>query len=388
MHTSQCFSVLDDINSNGKKEILFGGLVTDGSQLHMYENTGDNSYSEIWSYDFRYGDGDLINCKAIADLGDTQGDGAKEFAAGGLKTVVQLGNPWYAVYLIFKFTPENGFQQVAELEKILIDSFGDTTIVAADVDNDGKKEIIRAVENPNSGDSVSIFKNQGNYQFNSVWSHTWLRPGTVAQWIDNIGAGDYNNNQKMELLFNEYLNGSVKTTIYESNNGQEVALTPTSAPILTPTFTPIPTVTLSPTLTSTPTPTLTPTPTKTPTPTPTRTPTPTLTPTPTPDIIGPKVTVNNPANGAKVIVKKNVVITADATDDPARYDYNIAKVEFYVNSSLLCSSSHNATTGAGNYGCLWTVPAKPSVKYSLEVRAYDKIGNIGKSIISVTSAIK
>ncbi len=127
----------------------------------------------------------------------------------------------------------------------------------------------------------------------------------------------------------------------------------------------------------TPTLTLTPTP---PPPPPTQTPAPTLTPTPAPDTIPPSVSITSPTNGNTVSTKTTVTITASASDNVG--GTGVAKVEFYVNGVLLCTD----TTAA--YACLWSVPAKPKVTYTLQAKAYDKSGNTSSKSIQVTSSIK
>lgn len=213
IHTSQCFTTLDDIDNDGKKEMIYGGLTPDSSVMHIYENSGDNNFSEVWSYPLLYSDGLRINCGAVVYAGDMDGNGKKEFIVGGLKSAI-IGDLWYAVYYVFEAIADNTFQQVAEFKKS-IDASGDTSINVGDLDGDGKNEVIMTSENVAAQDQVYVFKDSGNHQFSEVWTHTWSRPATVAQWLDSVGVGDHDGDGKPELIFNEYDAGAVTTSIYE-----------------------------------------------------------------------------------------------------------------------------------------------------------------------------
>jgi hypothetical protein len=116
------------------------------------------------------------------------------------------------------------------------------------------------------------------------------------------------------------------------------------------------------------------TPVMTPTATPsaTFTPTPSLTPTLTP--IPLTVTITSPINGSRIKHKTKIAIQASVSDS-----LGITKVQFYVNSSLVC------TKAKGPYTCTWSVPSKIGVKYNILVKAYDVAGNVGTNSIQVTS---
>jgi len=119
--------------------------------------------------------------------------------------------------------------------------------------------------------------------------------------------------------------------------------------------------------------TATPTPTPTSTPTPTPVP-PTPTPTSTPDLTPPIVTITYPVNGGIVARNKTTTITATATDN-----IGVAKVAFYVNSTLKCSDTTTPFT------CTWFVPAKKGANYTLSAKAYDLAGNLATYTVNVTA---
>jgi len=84
--TGQSFGILDDIDGDGRPEVLYGAF----DRIFAFESTGDDTYELIWTWDFE----PSLNVQFIADAGDLDGDGQKEFLAGGLKP-----NAPYVVYL-------------------------------------------------------------------------------------------------------------------------------------------------------------------------------------------------------------------------------------------------------------------------------------------------
>lgn len=148
--------------------------------------------------------------------------------------------------------------------------------------------------------------------------------------------------------------------------------TATPTPII---VTPLVTATAAPTPlpTNTPAP---PTPTRTPTPippTPTQTP---PTPTPTPgDLTPPSISITYPLNRAVLQKNTNVTIQATATDN-----VGITQVRFYVGGSLKC------TDLTAPYTCLWRVPGKAGVTYTIQATAYDAANNSSSQSITVTSS--
>lgn len=98
-------------------------------------------------------------------------------------------------------------------------------------------------------------------------------------------------------------------------------------------------------------------------------------PPPEPDTIVPLVSITFPANNSRVTPRTRITITADASDN-----VGVARVEFYVGGALLCTSTNSS------YGCVWQVPGAHRRTYSIEARAYDQAGNVGRDSISVTSS--
>jgi len=88
---------------------------------------------------------------------------------------------------------------------------------------------------------------------------------------------------------------------------------------------------------------------------------------PAPDTTPPAITFDSPRNNSTVPKKGLVTLSAIAADDTG-----VAKVEFYVGSSLVCS------VPTAPFVCPWRVPAAPNKTYVLEARAYDAANNVGR----------
>lgn len=92
------------------------------------------------------------------------------------------------------------------------------------------------------------------------------------------------------------------------------------------------------------------------------------------DVTAPTSYIVSPANGATVLARGNVTISAVASDPSG-----ITKVEFYVNNSLKCTDTTTL------YSCVWSVPGKVGAAYTIVVKAYDTAGNRKDSTVTVTS---
>ena len=213
--TPQCFNILDDVDNDGKKEVAFTTIKNypGPSKLYLFESNGDNSLSLSWSYEPRDDKDDvLLNCAALIDLGDTDGDGKKEFLEGGRKVLPSLGyEPFSSVYQVFEANGDNNFQKIAQIKNFNLTYFGDTTANAGDFDGDGKNEIVIANEGMCYGNNVRIYKSVSNNVFAEKWNKTWSTSCNYIQGLDDVGVGDLNGNGKVELLFNE----GVYANIYE-----------------------------------------------------------------------------------------------------------------------------------------------------------------------------
>ncbi len=195
MNTAQGMEVADDLDGDGKKEILFGGLLPDayGSNgVYVFESNGDNSYQQIWSAQPRAWDGQILNLNNIVYAGDLDNDGKKEFLVGGRKTVPDLSYPFWSAYQLYEANGDNSFVMVSDVFRILGGFWDNTAANVADVDGDGRKEIIVSM-----GATLKVYKNSGD----NLWSEAWVY--SAAGDGRSIGANDLNRNGREEFLFDE-----------------------------------------------------------------------------------------------------------------------------------------------------------------------------------------
>ncbi len=155
--TSQSMEVADDLDGDGKDEILLGGLEAATTKVYAVENVGDNAYVQAWSKELIHTDGQRINVETIVDAGDLDQDGRKEFLAGGLKTIGSPSDPFFSVLYLFETTGNDSFEPVASFV-LPTNAFGDTSAKVADVDGDGDLEIVFGTLEP--GESLSKHRRQ------------------------------------------------------------------------------------------------------------------------------------------------------------------------------------------------------------------------------------
>jgi len=187
--SAQSTIVADDLDGDGRKEILLAGLTTLKPKIFMVESTGDDTYETIWSLKRSYGDGLVANLKHLLDCGDLDGDGRKEFLVGGLGGGAP-GQPYELVMFLFEAVGDSQF----EVAHLFLTSYGPFTggssAAIADLDGDGKREIILA-----SGFVMRIYRNTGDNAWEEIWT------GPTGPDLDVIGAGDHDADGKEEIIF-------------------------------------------------------------------------------------------------------------------------------------------------------------------------------------------
>ena len=133
----QSVEVLDDIDGDGRDEILHATV----GKVYAYEAIGDNAYEQVWTRDLIHsGAGQLVNAVALVDGGDLDGDGKKEFLVGGLETVA-AGFPTLSVVFLFEAVGNDDVEVVATFTGE-IDGESLTSVNVVDVDGDGWREIV------------------------------------------------------------------------------------------------------------------------------------------------------------------------------------------------------------------------------------------------------
>jgi VCBS repeat protein len=189
LHTSQSMAVGSDIDGDGQSEILFGGLTAATATVYMVENTGDNEYTQNWSATLVASDGQPINVEHIVDAGDLDGDGRREFLAGGLKTEALPGGSYKRVYYLFEAIGNDSFSPVAGFS-MSGSVIANSCIAVGDLNGDGRAEVITSL-----GSKVVVYVNTGDNHFAVAWR---------TRTADNsraIGVGDHDADGRPEMLF-------------------------------------------------------------------------------------------------------------------------------------------------------------------------------------------
>jgi len=168
----------EDADNDGKREIIIGtGSQCGDRKIRVYENTGDNTYQEVWNSGSALWDTVLEGA-----VGDTDGDGKKEIVVGS--------GDFYPRVHVFECKGDNYYELVSSLG-----TFNrEIRAIIGDQDGDGKSEIIAGGENR----VVHVFEHTGvtgENTYTSVWNS-----GTMDGFIDVIATGDQDNDGNGEMI--------------------------------------------------------------------------------------------------------------------------------------------------------------------------------------------
>jgi hypothetical protein len=171
---------LGDADNDGKREILIGaGAHWSVCRLRVYENTGDNAYQEVWNSGNTTGDS-----VAEGAVADTDGDGKREIivGSGGIERVVR----------VFETIGDNSYQLVTT-----ISGFGKSPQAAiGDQDGDGNMEII--VGSHEGEWAVRVFEHNGSIEDNTYTEVS--DSGTLDGRIYLPTIGDQDHDGKGEIV--------------------------------------------------------------------------------------------------------------------------------------------------------------------------------------------
>ncbi len=184
----QTLEVMNDLDQDGRDEIVFCRT----GVCRIVEAVDDNTFLEVWSDTLIHADGQAVNAGVLEEGGDLDGDGKREFLVGGLKTISAGSDPFVNLLYLFEATGDNTYHVVTTFTRpVNLESPIRATI--ADVDGDGKREIVLVLQT-----GVSIYKNMGD----NAWKEVWL--GTTVHLTNfPLDAGDHDGDGKAEILFHE-----------------------------------------------------------------------------------------------------------------------------------------------------------------------------------------
>jgi len=201
----QDFAMADDLNGNGKKEVILGGV----PMLYIYECSANNVYTEIWSVNTG------LNAIEIIDTGDIDGDNRRDFLLVGMGANYPDNAMRLQIYES-NCDCEDDFDLIYER---VIDggASGSSAAAIGDTKGNGSTDIGWQVVGSNFM-TFELIKATDNNKFTVIWNRTISKPPTVALY-GVVSIGDVNENGKDEILFNEYklVNGQnwTGTKIYE-----------------------------------------------------------------------------------------------------------------------------------------------------------------------------
>ena len=123
------------------------------------------------------------------DAGDLDGDGHREFLAGGLKAEALPGGSYQRLYYLFEATGNDDFHPVAGFA-MSGSVTANSCIAVGDLNGDGRAEVIMSL-----GSTLVAYVNTGDNTFRAAWRTT------TAENSRAIGVGDHDADGRPEMLF-------------------------------------------------------------------------------------------------------------------------------------------------------------------------------------------
>jgi hypothetical protein len=159
------------------------------AMLYAIECTSSDVYEVTWQSELA-DNGVPLNVEVLVDGGDLDGDGRREFLAGGLKPISEPGQMYGVILRLFEAQGNNDFAVVATLN-VPGGASGVSVAGVGDIDGDARNEIVLG-----SAGVMRIFRNTGDNAWAEIWSG-----GAGELW--SLGVGDHDQDGMAEIIFQE-----------------------------------------------------------------------------------------------------------------------------------------------------------------------------------------
>ena len=174
-----------DFDLDGKKNIANGGI---NGEFFMYEHQSGNNYSMQLI--------DTIptnNAYLSAATNDVDGDGKSELWMGGDFFYNGVG---ITRLVLYETTGNDSYESKYQIDIIGVFSFFAGNLVAADLDNDGKEELVLCIDQ-----NVLVFKNTGGNSY-ALWyikKNDFALSGANSVFYE-VTVTDFDNDKFSELM--------------------------------------------------------------------------------------------------------------------------------------------------------------------------------------------